>query len=139
MLMLVVLTASSQKSLKFRTPSSKLDSFPALSTYQTSLINLNFNSMMYWYDAATRLEKLYYIQKEKLDYYSKITGVQATSIQDLQLVYENKLAIDRQVKTDNENQMLSLKKQVRVLKIKNTVLTIGLGGLAATTLYFAVF
>ena len=94
---------------------------------------------MYWYDAATRLEKLYYIQKEKLDYYSKITGVQATSIQDLQLVYENKLAIDRQVKTDKENQMLSLKKQVRVLKIKNTVLTIGLGGLAATTLYFAVF
>ena len=137
--MLVVLTASSQKSLKFRIPSSKQDSFPVLSTYQTSLINLNFNSMMYWYDAATRLERLYQLQKQKLDYYSKITGVQATSVEMLQSVYENKLVIDTKIKTENENEMLRLKKQVKVLKIKNTALTIGLGGLAATTLYFAVF
>jgi hypothetical protein len=95
--------------------------------------------MMYWYDAAIRLEKLYYIQKEKLDYYYKITGVQASSIQDLQTVYENKLAIDRQLRTDNENEMLKLKKEVKTLRIKNTVLTIGLGSLAATTLYFAIF
>ena len=137
--MLVVLTASSQKSLKFRTLSSKQDSFPVLSTYQTSLINLNFNSMMYWYDAATRLERLYQLQNQKLDYYSKITGVQATSVEMLQSVYENKLVIDTRIKTENENETLRLKKQVRVLKIKNTALTIGLGGLAATTLYFAVF
>jgi hypothetical protein len=95
--------------------------------------------MMYWYDAATRMERLYQLQKQKLDYYSKITGVQATSVEMLQSVYENKLVIDTRIKTENENEMLRLKKQVRVLKIKNTALTIGLGGLAATTLYFAVF
>lgn len=95
--------------------------------------------MMYWYDAATRLEKLYILQKEKLDYYSKITGVQAGSVEMLQAAYENKIAIDTKIKTENENEMLRLKKQVRGLKIKNTILTIGLGGLAATTLYFAVF
>ena len=94
---------------------------------------------MYWYDAATRLEKLYLLQKEKIDYYYKITGVQAGSVELLQTVYENKLAIDRQIKTDNENEMLKLKKQVRGLKIKNTILTIGVGGLAATTLYFSIF
>ncbi len=94
---------------------------------------------MYWYDAATRMERLYQLQKQKLDYYSKITGVQATSVEMLQSVYENKLVIDTRIKTENENEMLRLKKQVRVLKIKNTALTIGLGGLAATTLYFAVF
>jgi len=66
--------------------------------------------MMYWYDAATRLEKLYLLQREKLDYYYKITGVQANSVELLQTVYENKLAIDKQVKTDNENEMLRLKK-----------------------------
>ena len=95
--------------------------------------------MMYWYDAATRMERLYQLQKQKLDYYSKITGVQATSVEMLQSVYENKLVIDTRIKTENENEMLRLKKQVKVLKIKNTALTIGLGGLAATTLYFAVF
>lgn len=95
--------------------------------------------MMYWYDAATRLEKLYLLQKEKIDYYYKITGVQAGSVELLQTVYENKLAIDRQIKTDNENEMLKLKKQVRGLKIKNTILTIGVGGLAATTIYFSIF
>jgi len=57
----------------------------------------------------------------------------------LQSVYENKLVIDTKIKTENENEMLRHKKQVKVLKIKNTALTIGLGGLAATTLYFAVF
>jgi hypothetical protein len=95
--------------------------------------------MMYWYDAATRLERLYQLQNQKLDYYSKITGVQATSVEMLQSVYENKLVIDTRIKTEGENETLRLKKQVRVLKIKNTALTIGLGGLAATTLYFAVF
>jgi hypothetical protein len=94
---------------------------------------------MYWYDTATRLEKLYLLQKEKIDYYYRITGVQATSVELLQTVYENKLAIDKQIKTDNENEMLKLKKQARGLRIKNTILTIGVGGLAATTVYFAVF
>jgi hypothetical protein len=94
---------------------------------------------MYWYDAATRLEKLYNIQKEKLNYYYKITGVQGNSIEVLQTAYENKLVIDTQLKTENENEMLKLKRQVRGLKIKNTILTIGVGGLVATTLYFAVF
>jgi len=95
--------------------------------------------MMYWYDAATRLERLYNIQKEKLDYYSKITGVQATSIQDLQIVYENKVAVETKLKTENENKVNDLKKQVKVLKLKNTILTIGVGGLALTTAYFAIF
>jgi hypothetical protein len=95
--------------------------------------------MMYWYDAATRMEKLYRLQQQKLDYYSKITGVQATSIQDLQIVYENKVAVETKLKTENENKVNDLKKQVKVLKLKNTILTIGVGGLALTTAYFAIF
>lgn len=139
MLMLVVLTASSQKYSRFPTPSLKQDSFPVLSTYHTSLINLNFNSMMYWYDAATRMERAYMLQKEKLNYYSKITGVQAVSIQDLQTIYENKIAIETRLRTENENKVNGLTKQIKVLKLKNTVLTIGVGGLALTTAYFAIF
>lgn len=95
--------------------------------------------MMYWYDAATRLEKLYQLQKQKLDYYYKITGVQAGSIENLQIAYENKIAIEQQLRTDNENEMIRLNKQVKGLKIKNTILTIGVGGLAITTAYFAIF
>jgi hypothetical protein len=95
--------------------------------------------MMYWYDAATRMEKLYQLQKQKLDYYYKITGVQSGSIENLQIAYENKIAIDKQIKTDNENEVIRLNKQVRGLKIKNTILTIGVGGLVATTIYYSIF
>jgi hypothetical protein len=94
---------------------------------------------MYWYDAATRMERLYNIQQEKLDYYSKITGVQATSIQDLQIVYENKVAAEKKIKDEAADEVNKLKKQVKGLKIKNTILTIGVGGLALTTAYFAIF
>lgn len=94
---------------------------------------------MYWYDAATRMERLYRIQQEKLDYYSKITGVQATSIQDLQIVYENKVAVEKKIKDEAADEVNKLKKQVKGLKIKNTILTIGVGGLALTTAYFAIF
>lgn len=95
--------------------------------------------MMYWYDAATRMERAYMLQKEKLNYYSKITGVQAVSIQDLQTIYENKIAIETRLRTENENKVNGLTKQIKVLKLKNTVLTIGVGGLALTTAYFAIF
>ena len=64
--------------------------------------------MMYWYDAATRMERLYQLQKQKLDYYSKITGVQATSVEMLQSVYENKLVIDTKIKTENEENRIKL-------------------------------
>ena len=94
---------------------------------------------MYWYDAATRMDRLYRIQQEKLDYYSKITGVQATSIQDLQIVYENKVAVEKKIKDEAADEVNKLKKQVKGLKIKNTILTIGVGGLALTTAYFAIF
>lgn len=94
---------------------------------------------MYWYDAATRMDRLYRIQQEKLDYYSKITGVQATSIQDLQMVYENKVAIEKKIKDEAADEVNKLKKQVKGLKVKNTILTIGVGGLALTTAYFAIF
>ena len=94
---------------------------------------------MYWYDAATRMERLYLLQREKLDYYYKITGVQATSIQDLQIVYENKVAAEKKIKDEAADEVNKLKKQVKGLKIKNTILTIGVGGLALTTAYFAIF
>jgi len=95
--------------------------------------------MMYWYDAATRMDRLYRIQQEKLDYYSKITGVQATSIQDLQIVYENKIAVEKKIKDEAADEVNKLKKQVKGLKVKNTILTIGVGGLALTAAYFAIF
>lgn len=138
-LMTAVLAANSQKSSKFQTPYSKQDSIPVLSTYQTSLINLNFNSMMYWYDTATRLEKLYNLQKEQLTCYYKITGVQASSVEKLKTIYANKVANEEQLRIDTENEINGLKKQVKGLKLKNTILTIGVGGLALTTAYFAIF
>jgi hypothetical protein len=85
------------------------------------------------------MERLYLLQREKLDYYYKITGVQATSIQDLQMVYENKVAIEKKIKDEAADEVNKLKKQVKGLKIKNTILTIGVGGLALTTAYFAIF
>jgi hypothetical protein len=85
------------------------------------------------------MDRLYRIQQEKLDYYSKITGVQATSIQDLQMVYENKVAIEKKIKDEAADEVNKLKKQVKGLKVKNTILTIGVGGLALTTAYFAIF
>lgn len=94
---------------------------------------------MYWYDTATRLEKLYNLQKEQLKYYYKITGVQASSVEKLKTVYENKVANEEQLRIDTENEINGLKKQVKGLKLKNTILTIGVGGLALTTAYFAIF
>jgi hypothetical protein len=85
------------------------------------------------------MERLYLLQREKLDYYYKITGVQATSIQDLQIVYENKVAAEKKIKDEAADEVNKLKKQVKGLKIKNTILTIGVGGLALTTAYFAIF
>ena len=95
--------------------------------------------MMYWYDAATRMEKLYNLQKEQLKYYYKITGVQASSVEKLKTVYENKVANEEQLRLETEAEMERLNKQVKGLKLKNTILTVGVGGLALTTIYFAIF
>lgn len=95
--------------------------------------------MMYWYDATTRLEKLYNLQKEQLACYYKITGVQASSVEKLKTVYANKVANEEQLRVETEAEMERLNKQVRGLKLKNTLLTIGVGGLAVTTIYFAIF
>lgn len=95
--------------------------------------------MMYWYDTATRLEKLYNYQKEQLDCYYKLTGIQASSVEKLKTVYANKVANEEQLRLETEAEMSKLNSQVKGLKIKNTILTIGVGGLALTTVYFAVF
>ena len=95
--------------------------------------------MMYWYDAATRMEKLYNLQKEQLTCYYKITGVQATSVEKLKTIYANKVANEEQLRLETEAEMERLNKQVKGLKLKNTILTIGVGGLALTTAYFAIF
>ena len=138
-LILSITTASSQRLLKHRTPSSKLDSIPVLSNYQVQLVNLNFSSMMYWYQTANTLDTLYRNELEKVKVYSQITGIQTNSTETLLQAYENKRAIDLAIKNENELLLKKLKKDNRKLKVKNVLLTVSTTGLLLTTVYFAIF
>lgn len=138
-LTLSTITASSQKLLRHRTPSSKLDSIPVLSNYQVQLVNLNFTSMMYWYQTANTLDTLYRNEVEKNKIYYQITGVQASSAEALTQIYENKRAVDLAIKTENEKLLNDLKKSNRNLKIGNKVLVFTTSALLGTTLYLSIF
>ena len=137
-LILSIITANSQKLLGHQTPSLKSDSIPVLSNYQVQLINLNFNSMMYWYQTANALDTLYQLEAEKVKLYSRITGIQTNNTDALMQAYENKRAIDLAIKTENEMLIKTLKKENRGLRVKTALLTISTTGLLLTTFYFAI-
>ncbi len=124
---------------KNQTRSSKVDSTPKLTTYDLQLMNLNFTSMWYWYNTAMEIDSLYQMEKLKVHYYSKITGIQANSYETLQQIYDNKQAIEKAIGVEKEMQIKDLKKRNRKLIAQNISLSIGVAGLTFTTVYFALF
>ena len=138
--LLVLLTplVSIAQPSKNRTPYSKPDFTPELTTYDQQLFNLNFNSMLYWYRTAYEIDSLYQMERLKVTYYAKITGIQATSYETLAEIYKNKQSIEKAINAEKDAEINKLKKTNRRLIITNTALTLGITGLAFSTIYFAI-
>lgn len=94
--------------------------------------------MMYWYNTSMEIDSLYQLEKLKVHYYSKITGIQANSYQALQEIYDNKQAIEKAIDAEKEIQVKDLKKRNRSLVLQNVGLTIAAAGLTFSTIYFAL-
>jgi L-asparaginase/Glu-tRNA(Gln) amidotransferase subunit D len=84
------------------------------------------------------IDSLYQLEKLKVHYYSKITGIQANSYETLQQIYDNKVAIEKAIADEKDSQIKDLKKRNRGLVLQNVGLTIGLAGLTFSTIYFAL-
>jgi hypothetical protein len=93
---------------------------------------------MYWYNTSMEIDSLYQLEKLKVHYYSKITGIQANSYETLQQIYDNKQAIEKAIAQEKEMQIKDLKKRNRRLIVQNAGLTIGVAGLTFSTIYFAL-
>jgi hypothetical protein len=129
--------SSAQRS-KSRIPYSKQDFTPELTTYDLQLFNLNYNSMMYWYGTAMEIDSLYQMERLKVTYYAKITGIQANSYETLAEIYANKQAIEKAIATEKDAEIKQLKQRNRRLIITNTALTLGITAVAVSTIYFAI-
>lgn len=138
LLLLVPMLSSAQRS-KSRIPYSKQDFTPELTTYDLQLFNLNYNSMMYWYATAQEIDSLYQMERLKVTYYAKITGIQAASYETLAEIYKNKESIEKAIATEKDNEIAQLKKRNRRLIITNTALTLGITAVAVSTIYFTIF
>ena len=138
LLLLVPMLSSGQRS-KSRIPYSKSDFTPELTTYDLQLFNLNYNSMMYWYTTAQEIDSLYQMERLKVTYYAKITGIQASSYETLAEIYKNKESIEKAIATEKDNEIKELKKKNRRLIITNTALTLGITAVAVSTIYFTIF
>ena len=123
---------------KSRIAYSKQDFTPELTTYDLQLFNLNYNSMMYWYSTAQEIDSLYQMERLKVTYYAKITGIQASSYETLAEIYKNKESIEKAIATEKDNEIKELKKKNRRLIITNTALTLGITAVAVSTIYFAI-
>ena len=95
--------------------------------------------MIYWYGTAQEIDSLYQLEKLKVHYYAKITGIQANSYETLQTIYDNKQAIEKAIGVEKEMQIKDLKKRNRRLIVHNVGLSIGLTALAISTAYLAIF
>jgi len=95
--------------------------------------------MTYWYTTAMQVDSLYQLEKLKTHYYGKITGIQVANYEDLQRIYDNKLAIDQTIDAEKNEAIKDLKKRNRKLVLHNVVLSVGVSALAVTTLYFLIF
>lgn len=93
---------------------------------------------MYWYGTAQEIDSLYQMERLKVTYYAKITGIQAASYETLAEIYKNKQSIEKAIATEKDNEIAQLKKRNRRLIISNTALTLGITGLAFSTIYFAI-
>jgi hypothetical protein len=137
LVLLVPLLSSAQRS-KSRTAYLKQDFTPELTTYDLQLFNLNYTSMMYWYGTAMEIDSLYQLEKLKVTYYAKITGIQAQSYETLAEIYANKQAIEKAIATEKDDEIKQLKKRNTRLIITNTALTLGITAVAVSTIYFAI-
>ncbi len=137
LMMLLPIVSFAQRS-KNQTASSSLDFTPKLTTYEVQLMNLNYTSMMYWYQTSMEIDSLYQLEKLKTHYYSKITGIQANSYETLAQIYDNKQSIEKAIAQEKELQIKDLKKRNRRLIAHNVVLSVGISALAVSTLYFVI-
>lgn len=83
------------------------------------------------------IDSMYQLEKLKVHYYSKITGIQANSYETLQQIYDNKQSIEKAIAQEKEMEIKDLKKRNRKLVAQNLGLTIGIAGLTFSTIYFA--
>lgn len=93
---------------------------------------------MYWYSTAQEIDSLYQMERLKVTYYAKITGIQASSYETLAEIYKNKESIEKAIATEKDNEIKELKKKNRRLIITNTALTLGITAVAVSTIYFAI-
>ena len=93
---------------------------------------------MYWYATAQEIDSLYQMERLKVTYYAKITGIQAASYETLAEIYKNKQSIEKAIATEKDNEIAQLKKRNRRLIISNTALTLGITAVAVSTIYFAI-
>jgi hypothetical protein len=93
---------------------------------------------MYWYSTAQEIDSLYQMERLKVTYYAKITGIQASSYETLAEIYKNKESIEKAIASEKDNEIAQLKKRNRRLIITNTALTLGITAVAVSTIYFAI-
>ena len=94
--------------------------------------------MIYWYGTAMEIDSLYQMERMKVNYYAKITGIQANSYETLAEIYANKQAIDKAIATEKDAEMKQLRKRNTRLIITNTALSLGITAVAISTIYFAI-
>lgn len=94
---------------------------------------------MYWYSTAQEIDSLYQMERLKVTYYAKITGIQASSYETLAEIYKNKESIEKAIATEKDNEIAQLKKRNRRLIITNTALSLGITAVAVSTIYFTIF
>ncbi len=138
LLLLLLPIASFAQRSKSRIAYSKQDFTPELTTYDQQLFSLNYNSMLYWYNTSQEIDSLYQLERLKVTYYAKITGIQAASYETLAQIYANKQAIEKAIATEKDTEIKDLKKRNRRLIITNTALTLGITAVAVSTIYFAI-
>ena len=112
------------------------DSTTSLTIYDLKLSNLNYRSMLYWYDTSKQIDSLYQLEKQKTHFYAKITGIQAKDYETLQQIYLNKSSIDATIDAEKDAQITDLKKRNKRLAFLNTLTTICAGAL---TIYIVTY
>jgi hypothetical protein len=91
--------------------------------------------MLYWYDTAQQIDSLYQMERLKVTYYSKITGIQANNYETLAEIYANKQSIEKAIASEKDNEIKELKKRNRRLIITNTTLTLAVTTLSVLSIY----
>jgi hypothetical protein len=75
------------------------------------------------------------MERLKVTYYSKITGIQANNYETLAEIYANKQSIEKAIASEKDNEIKELKKRNRRLIITNTTLTLAVTTLSVLSIY----